>query len=108
MVEHTTDNRVTVVQFNPGGPKERIRKVSTMLLWLDTLRVKRIIKKDYKKGKRFTIIYFTDITTEQEIYYITKIRKFLRKKGIDYYVLHDVVYHEVKIGYYRKEDSGNE
>ena len=79
-----------------------------MFLWLDMLRLKHIIKKDYKKGKRFTMVYFKDSTTEQEIDYIAKIRKFLRKKGIDYYVLHDVVYHEVKIGYYRKEDSGNE
>ena len=72
-----------------------------MLLWLDMLRIKHIIK----KGKRFTMVYFKDSTTEQEIEYIAKIRKFLRKKGIDYYVLHDVVFHEARIGYYRKEDQ---
>lgn len=76
-----------------------------MWLWLDTIKIKRKIKKDYKSGSPYTMVYFKDSTFEKEYKWIEHIKKFVRKNNIPVYFLHDIVYHEVRITYKRKEDQ---
>ena len=73
-----------------------------MLLWLDTIKLKKQIKKDWKQGKICTWIVFSDSEFEQEFKWTKKISKWMRKKGIDAYQLHDTTNHELKIRYIRK------
>ena len=74
-----------------------------MLAWLDTIKIKRQIKKDWKQNKIWTLIVFSDSEFEQEYKWAKKIGKWMCKKGINAYQLHDITNHELKLRYIRKE-----
>ena len=77
-----------------------------MLIW-DTIKMKRQIKKDWEQGKICTWIVFSDSEFEQEYEWAKKIGKWMRKKGINAYQLHNPTDHELKIRYIRKESTND-
>lgn len=88
MVKHTTDNRVTVIQFNPRGPKERkIKMLIGEVTYISNFRERYFIIESNNKEYKCK----TDESNWDKLYdYLSKpirvavINKFFKQESMDW------------------------